>query len=118
MMQRAVRRKLTLACLALILVGAFLAMSASGALADETFWYGQLEPYVAKSSTAGLVDIVQGEGWSGESCVDFHTEDGKYTEPACHGKELVEEEDPHNDGWGRVWNDHASTQLEWGWARF
>lgn len=51
------------------LVGAFSAMTASGALADETFWYGYLEPYVAKASTAGLVDIIQGEGWSGESCI-------------------------------------------------
>jgi hypothetical protein len=115
---RSIRRRLALACMALTLIGVFSAMSASGALADETFWYGYLEPYVAKGSTAGLVDIIQGEGWSGESCIDLHTESGNYTEATCHGKEVVEEQQPHNNGWARVWNDHASTQLEWGWARF
>ncbi len=113
-----VRRKLALVCMSLTLVGAFSAISAAGAAADETFWYGNLAPSEARSSTGGLVDIVQGEGWSGESCVDEHLESGGYTEQVCHGKEVVEEQQPHNDGWARVWNAHAATQLEWGWARF
>jgi hypothetical protein len=116
--RRSPRRSLALVWVSLMLIGVYLASSASGAMADETFWYGNLEPYVAKSSTGGLVDIIQGEGWSGESCIDLHTESGNYTEQTCHGKEVVEEQQPHNNGWARVWNAHASTQLEWGWARF
>jgi hypothetical protein len=113
-----IRRKLALACLALGLLAASSAVSASGALADETFYYAVAQPSQGGNSVSGLVDIIQGEGWSGESCIDEALEGGGYTEQVCHGKEVVEEQDPHNNGYARVWNAHGTAQLIWGWARF
>jgi len=77
------RRKLLAACLA---VAAVSLIVVAVALADEVFqpraWVG---PYgEGKHSAEGLVDIIQGEGWQYESCVDIALEGGGYAAKHCN----------------------------------
>lgn len=115
-----IRQKLALACLALALVGGFFAASAATALADEVFqpraWVGSFQE--GKHSATGLVDIIQGEGWQHESCVDIHLESGGYAAKHCAGPGNAETSEPHNNGYARVWNAKEGNNEIWGWARF
>ncbi len=104
----------------LVALAVVAAAFAAVALADEVFqpraW---VEPYAeGKHSATGLVDIVQGEGWQYESCIDVHTESGQYVEKECKGPGVAEERTPHDDGYARVWNAKGGRNEIWGWARF
>lgn len=116
----ALRQKLVLACLALTLVGGFSAVSATSALADEVFTPRKtVGPWKEGNHSAeGLVDWIQGEGFQHGSCVDMRTESGKYTEASCNIAGRVAEQQPHNNGYARVWNNSGSNNEIWGWARF
>lgn len=113
----ALRRKLALT---LVVVVAITAIFAAVALADEVFqaraWVG---PYgEGKHSASGLVDIIQGEGWQYESCVDIALESGGYAAKHCGNPGEAETSYPQNNGYARVWNAKGGNNEIWGWARF
>jgi hypothetical protein len=113
----ALRRKLLAACLA---VAATSLIVVAVALADEVFqpraWVG---PYgEGKHSASGLVDIIQGEGWQYESCVDIALEGGGYAAKHCNSAGNYEQSEPRNNGYARVWNAKGGNNEIWGWARF
>lgn len=107
-------------CLALTLVGGYAAVSSATASAAEVF---QPREYVGpkaegKHSAEGMVDLIQGEGWQYESCVDFKAQGGGYTEAACASAAHPEEQRPKNEGYARVWNAREHNNEIWGWAEF
>jgi hypothetical protein len=111
------RKKLVLAC---VMVAVLAAVFAAAALADEVFTPRHtVEPYAEGNHSAeGLVDIIQGEGWQAESCVDIHLETGGYAAEHCNPAGVYEESQPHNNGYARVWNAKGVKNEIWGWARF
>jgi hypothetical protein len=105
---------------AFIMVMAVAAVAVPVALADEVF---QPRAYVGpydegKHSAEGLVDIIQGEGWQYESCVDIALETGGYAAEHCNSAGHYEESEPRNNGYARVWNAKGGNNEIWGWARF
>ncbi|HEY2768033.1 MAG TPA: hypothetical protein VGI76_07230 [Solirubrobacteraceae bacterium] len=111
------RRKMLATCL---VVAATSLMVVAVALADEVFqpraWVGPFGE--GKHSASGLVDIIQGEGWQYESCVDIALEGGGYAAKHCNGAGNFEQSEPHNNGYARVWNAKGGNNEIWGWARF
>ena len=119
-MWTALRQRLMLVCLTLSLVCGVAAVSATAASADEVFQpRTTVGPYAeGKHSTEGMVDLIQGEGWQYESCVDFKAQGGGYTKAACMSAGHPEEQRPENEGYARVWNAQGGNNEIWGWARF
>ena len=113
-------RAALLSCLMLTIAGGLSAVSAATASADEVFqpraWVGPFGE--GKHSASGLVDIIQGEGWQYESCVDIHLESGGYAAKHCAGPGNAETSEPRNNGYARVWNAKGGNNEIWGWARF
>jgi hypothetical protein len=105
----------------LTLVGGFSAASAASANADEVFTPRKtVGPYAeGNHSSSGLVDIIQGEGFQHEACVDMRVEhNGAYTNATCASAGHVAQQEPRNEGYARVWNASGSNNEIWGWARF
>jgi hypothetical protein len=113
----ALRNKLVVAYLAVLVVGAVFAATA---LAAEVFqpraWVGPYQE--GKHSASGLVDEIQGEGWQYESCVDIALEGGGYAATHCAGAGNPEYSYPKNNGYARVWNAKGGNNEIWGWAYF
>jgi hypothetical protein len=112
------RRKLLAACLA---VAAVSLIVVAVALADEVFQPRHtVGPYAeGKHSESGLVDIIQGEGWQYNSCVDIALESGGYAAKHCSTVPAhYEQSEPKNNGYARVWNSENGNNEIWGWARF
>jgi hypothetical protein len=119
--QGALYQKLVLACLALSLIGGISAASAASAHADEVFTSRKtVGPYAeGNHSSSGLVDLIQGEGFQYEACVDMRVEaNGNYTNSSCNSAGHVAEQEPRNEGYARVWNAVNHNNEIWGWARF
>jgi hypothetical protein len=112
------RQKLLAACL---VVAAVSLIAVAVAFADEVFQpRTTVGPYKeGKHSASGLVDIIQGEGWQYNACVDIALEGGGYAAKHCTPKPgQATQSEPKNNGYARVWNAEGGYNEIWGWARF